>query len=126
MTHPMQATALDQITELLAEHGFDGLASAVTVLLDEVMKIERSHALGAMPYQRAEGRTGHANGFKPRTIHTRLGALTVAVPQARGGESYPSAPGKGLRSERALKRALAEMDVQGVSTRRVAAITEKL
>lgn len=126
MTHQMQTTALDEITELLAEHGFDGLASAVTVLLDEVMKIERAHALGAGPYQRSEQRKGYANGFKPRTLHTRLGPLTVRVPQARGVEFYPSALEKGVRSERALKLAVAEMYVQGVSTRKVAAITEKL
>jgi transposase-like protein len=126
MTHQMQTTAPDEITELLAEHGFDGIAQAVTVLLNEVMKIERSHALGAAPYQRADGRTGHANGFKPRTLHTRLGALTVAVPQTRGVEFYPSALEKGVRSERALKLAVAEMYVQGVSTRKVAAITEAL
>src|SRR5437764_12387370 len=126
MAHQMQTTALDEITGLLAEHGFDGLAQAVTVLLDEVMKIERSHALGAAPYQRTEGRTGYANGFKPRTIHTRIGPLTVEVPQARGVEFYPSALEKGIRSERALKLAVAEMYVQGVSTRKVAAITEKL
>jgi putative transposase len=126
MTHPMQTTALDEITELLAEHGFDGLAQAVTTLLNEVMKIERSHALGAGPYQRTEHRNGHANGFKPKTLHTRLGALTVAVPQTRGVEFYPSSLEKGVRSERALKLAVAEMDVQGVSTREVAAITEQL
>ncbi len=117
---------MDRITELLAEHGFDGLAQAVTVLLNEVMKIERAHALGAAPYQRSEDRKGHANGFKPRTINTRIGALTVAVPQARDIEFYPSALEKGIRSERALKLAVAEMYVQGVSTRKVAAITEKL
>jgi putative transposase len=126
MTHQLQTTALDEIMELLAENGFDGLAQAVTVLLNEVMKLERTHALGAMPYQRAEQRTGHANGFKPKTLHTRLGALTVAVPQTRGVEFYPSALEKGVRSERALKLAVAEMYVQGVSTRKVAAITEQL
>jgi transposase-like protein len=126
MTHQEQPTALDEITELPAEHGFDGLASAVTVLLNEVMKIERSHALRAGPYQRSEQRTGHANGFKPRTIHTRIGPLTVEVPQTRGVEFYPSALEKGIRSERALKLAVAEMYVQGVSTRKVAAITEQL
>src|SRR3954462_5273835 len=126
MTHQMQTTALDEIMELLAEHGFDGMARAVTVLLNEVMKLERTAALGAMPYQRAEHRTGHANGFKPKTVHTRLGALTVAIPQARGVEFYPTALEKGVRSERALKLAVAEMYVQGVSTRKVAAITEKL
>jgi transposase-like protein len=126
MTHPMQTTALDHITELLAEQGFDGLAQAVTVLLNEVMKIERAHALGAAPYQRSDERRGHANGYKPRTLHTRLGALTVEVPQARGVEFYPAALEKGVRSERALKLAVAEMYVQGVSTRKVAAIAEKL
>jgi putative transposase len=126
MTHQEQTTALDQITELLAENGFDGLASAVTVLLNEVMKLERTHALGAGPYQRAEARTGYANGFKPKTLHTRIGALTVEVPQTRGVAFYPSALEKGVRSERALKLAVAEMYVQGVSTRKVAAITEKL
>ena len=126
MTHQTQTTALDEITELLAEHGFDGLASAVTVLLNEVMKLERSHVLGAAPYQRAEGRTGYANGYKPRTLHTRIGPLALQVPQTRGVEFYPSALEKGARSERALKLAVAEMYVQGVSTRKVAAITEQL
>jgi transposase-like protein len=126
MTHRMQTTALDQITELLAENGFDGLAQAVTVLLNEVMKIERAAALGAGPYERSEGRTGYANGYKPKTIHTRIGPLAVEVPQARGVEFYPSALEKGIRSERALKLAVAEMYVQGVSTRKVAAITEQL
>ena len=126
MTHQEQTTALDRITELLAEHGFDGLVPAVTVLLNEVMKIERSHVLGAGPYQRTEGRTGYANGYKPRTLHSRIGPLDVEVPQTRGVEFYPSALEKGVRSERALKLAVAEMYVQGVSTRKVAAITEQL
>ena len=112
--------------ELLARHGFDGLAQAVTVLLNEVMRLERSAALGAGPYQRTDDRKGHANGYKPRTIHTRIGPLTVDVPQARGVDFYPSALEKGIRSERALKLAVAEMYVQGVSTRKVAAITEQL
>jgi putative transposase len=126
MTHQMQPNALDPIVELLAEHGFDGLAQAVTVLLNEVMKIERAAVLKASPYQRTDDRQGYANGFKPRTLHTRLGALTVEVPQTRGVEFYPSALEKGVRSERALKLAVAEMYVQGVSTRKVAAITEQL
>ena len=126
MTHRMQTTALDEIRELLAEHGFDGLADTLRVLLNEVMKLERAAVLKAVPYQRAEGRTGYANGYKPKTVQTRVGALTLAVPQARGVEFYPSALEKGIRSERALKLAVAEMYVQGVSTRKVAAITEQL
>ena len=126
MTHQLQTTALDEIGELLAEQGFDGLADALRVLLNEVMKLERAAALGAGPYQRSDDRKGYANGFKPKTVQTRVGALTLAVPQARGVEFYPSALEKGLRSERALKLAVAEMYVQGVSTRKVAAITEQL
>jgi putative transposase len=126
MTHQTQTNALDPIVELLAEHGFDGLARAVTVPLNEVMKIERAAVLKASPYQRTDDRQGYANGFKPGTLHTRLGALTVEVPQTRGVEFYPSALEKGVRSERALKLAVAEMYVQGVSTRKVAAITEQL
>ncbi|QDV36238.1 IS256 family transposase [Tautonia plasticadhaerens] len=126
MTHHDQPTALGEILELLAEHGFDGMAQAIGVLLDEVMKRERTHALGAAPYQRSEHRNGYANGFKPKTLHTRMGPVTVRVPQTRGIDFYPSALEKGVRSERALKLAVAEMYVQGVSTRKVAAITEKL
>ena len=126
MIRQEQPTALDEITELLAEHGSDGLVSAVTVFLNEVMKIERAAALGADPYQRSEGRKGYADGCKPRTIHTRIGPLAVEAPQARGVEFHPSALEPGVRSERALKPAVAEMYVQGVSTRKAAAIAERL
>ena len=68
MTHPMQTTALDEIGELLAEQGFDGLADALRVLLNEVMKLERAAVLGAGPYQRCDDRKGYANGFKPNGI----------------------------------------------------------
>lgn len=126
MTHHTQNNALDQIGELLAEHGFDGMTQALTVLLNEVMKLERAQALGAAPYERSEQRRGHANGFKPKIVQTRMGALELQVPQARGIDFYPSSLEKGVRSERALKLAVAEMYVQGVSTRKVAAITEQL
>lgn len=126
MTHQSQTNALDQIGELLAEHGFDGMAQVLALLLNEVMKIERARALGAGPYERTEGRQGYANGFKPRTILTRMGPVTLAVPQARGVDFYPSSLEKGIRSERALKLAVAEMYVQGVSTRKVAAVAEQL
>ena len=88
------------------------------MLLNEVMKLERTHALGAAPYQRSEGRKGYANKYKRRTQHTRLGAIGVQVPQTRGVQFYPSALEKGVRSERALELAVAEMYVQGVSTRK--------
>ena len=126
MTHQQQLNAFDDLMELLAEHGFDGMAQAITILLNEAMKLERAEALGADPYERTEHRRGYANGFKSKTVRTRVGAITVNVPQTRGVEFYPNSLERGERSERALKLAVAEMYVQGVSTRKVAAITQEL
>jgi transposase-like protein len=106
--------------------GLGALPDLLTILLNAAMRAEREHHLRARPYEHAPARTGHANGFKPKTVQTRLGALTFAVPQVREGGFYPQALEKGLRSERALTLALAERYVQGVSTRKVAAIVEKL
>lgn len=112
--------------ELLKMHGFDGLAEAVTVLLNSAMVAERSEHLGAAPYERCAERTGYANGYKDKSIKTRLGTLALKVPQSRDGEFYPQSLERGLRSERALLLAIAEMYVQGVSTRRVKKIVEEL
>ena len=90
------------------------------------MRLERQKYLGVEPYQRSETLVDYANGYKPKTVATRVGKLTFDVPQVREGDFYPSALEKGTRSERALKVALAEMYIQGVSTRKVAAITEQL
>jgi len=90
------------------------------------MKGERSDFLQAEPYERTEKRKGHANGFKPKTIYTRCGELKISIPQVRGLEFYPRCVEKGLRSEKALKLAIGEMYVQGVSTRKVEKITEML
>jgi transposase-like protein len=126
MTHQNESNVLNQIVELLAEHGFDGLPEVLQLILNQAMLIERSQALGAKPYERSADRRGHANGFKPRTVLSRLGKLELKVPQTRGVEFYPSALERGERSERALKLAIAEMYVQGVSTRKVAAVLEEL
>lgn len=111
---------------LLAEQGFEGLAHALEILFNEAMKIERMQVLGAAPYERTSTRRGQANGFKEKTVQTRIGALELAVPQTRGVAFYPSALEKGQRSERALTLALAEMYLQGVSTRKVKPILEQL
>jgi transposase-like protein len=128
MTHPDQEhTLLNQIVNHISEQGTDGLADAMRLLLNHAMEIERSKALGAAPYERTAARAGHANGFKPKTLQTRLGEMTVAVPQVRGEIGfYPSALERGRRSERALTLAIAQMYVQGVSTRKVTAILEQL
>ena len=123
---PMPEGGLQEVLELLAECGFDGMAQAIEILLNEAMKLERSAVLDAQPYERTPRRRGHANGFKPKTVRTRVGELELAVPQTREVPFYPSALEWGQRSERALKLAVAEMYLQGVSTRKVTAVMEEL
>jgi putative transposase len=94
--------------------------------VNAAMQAERENYLGAELYQRSNERQGHANGYKPKTIQTRMGDITFAIPQVREGGFYPQALEKGQRSERALTLTLAEMYVQGVSTRKVKAIVEQL
>jgi len=128
MTHPDQNnTLLNQIVNHISEEGCDGLGEAMRLLLNHAMEVERSQALGARPYERTSERQGYANGFKPKTLQTRLGEMTVAIPQVRGDvQFYPSALERGCRSERALILAIAQMYVQGVSTRKVSVILEQL
>lgn len=127
MPHHPESDLLNTVLQLISEQGTDGLAEGIRLLVNEAMRVERSQVLQAQPYQRTQARTGHANGFKDKTLTTRLGPITFDIPQVRGAvDFYPSALQKGLRSEQALKLALAEMYVQGVSTRRVAAIVEEL
>ena len=131
MTHPPEDNAIRAAMESLIENGLDGLGEAIRILMNEAMKIERTDFLQAHPYERSEDRVGHANGFKDKTVRTRVGEVTLQVPQVRGLPAdlvgfYPRSLEKGLRSERALKLAIAEMYVQGVSTRKVAQITQEL
>lgn len=126
MTRQIESNPLDAMIQVLDEHGFDGLAHALEILFNEAMKIERSAVLGAQPYERSEQRRGYANGFKPKTLATRVGQLALEIPQTRGVEFYPQSLERGVRSERALKLAVAEMYVQGVSTRKVTEITSEL
>lgn len=118
-------TLLGGVLEVLQENGFDGLGEAVSLLINESMRLEREQYLQASPYERTSERVSYANGYKPKQVKTRVGELSLAVPQTRDG-FYPACLEKGLRSERALKVALAEMYIQGVSTRKVAEVTEKL
>ena len=115
-----------KLTNEMIANGMEAAPELMRVLLNNAMQIERSRYLQAEQYERTEDRKGHANGYKPKTLRTRIGEITFAVPQVREGGFYPSTLEKGMRSERALVAALAEMYVQGVSTRKVKAITEEL
>ena len=126
MTHKSDCTLPTEILEQIAEQGLDVLPELIRIILNTAMQAERQQYLGVQPYERSSTRRDHANGYKPKTMATRVGEITFDVPQVRKGDFYPSALERGIRSERALKLALAEMYVQGVSTRKVAAITERL
>ena len=104
--------------EQICEQGFDALPELIRIVLNAAMHIERQKHIGAGLYERTPERQGRANGFKPKTVATRMGKITMAIPQVRKSDFCPSSLDKGIRSERALKFALAEMYVQGVSTRK--------
>ena len=120
------------LVELAIEHGTEAMAAAFTTLMNHAMQIEREQVLKAESHQRTADRQGYANGFKPKTMNTRVGQLELRVPQTRGYRDengrpfYPKALDRGVRSERAMILVMAEMYVQGVSTRKVTAVVEEL
>lgn len=116
----------NDLLKLITQHGVNDLRPVIETLLNEAMKIERENAIQAGRYERTEDRLGSCNGYKSRDFNSRLGSLRVQIPQVRGLSFYPQCLEKGERSEKAFKLAVAEMYVQGVSTRKVAEITEQL
>jgi len=126
MTHQNDCTLPSELLEQVAEQGLDYLPELIRIVINTAMQAERQKYLGVSPYVRSNERQGHSNGYKPKKVNTRIAPITFDIPQVREGGFYPQALEKGLRSERALMLALAEMYVQGVSTRKVAAITERL
>jgi len=119
-------TLANECLEQLAGQGLEGLPDLVHILVIQAMHIEQENFLRAKPFERTQLRQRYANGYKPKTVKTRLWKVTFDIPQVREGDFYPSALEKGIRNERALLLTLAEMYVQGISTRSVAAITEQL
>jgi len=121
-----QNTLLETLFEALHSENDSPMKFLLETVLNAVMKIERNAALQAKPYERSAQRQGYANGFKDKKLNSRMGQLDLAIPQTRGVCFYPSSLERGLRSERALKAAIAEMYLKGVSTRKVEKITEQL
>lgn len=126
MTHEENYNVLESTLEHLIQHGVNELNQVLSTLLNEAMRLERSRHLNAAPYERNESRTDYANGYKDKTLKTQHGELNLKIPQTRSSNFYPQSLERGQRSERALKLALAEMYVQGVSTRKVTEITEQM
>jgi transposase-like protein len=104
----------------------DALREIVQDLLQEMLEGEMTDVLGASKSERIDGRVGYRSGHYNRTLITRVGKLELRVPQDRDGRFSTELFERYQRSEQALVASLAEMYVQGVSTRKVKAITEEL
>jgi putative transposase len=104
----------------------DGLREIVRAVLQEVLEAEMADALGAAKGERTGARLGYRSGYYGRTLITRVGKLELRVPQDRDGRFSTELFERYQRSEQALVASLAEMYVQGVSTRKVKAVTEEL
>ena len=129
MTEHTNDTLSNETINTLLENGlFEGIPLIAEMLANAAMILERAHHLKVGAYERGAARDGQANGFKPRGLQTSFGKLNLNVPQVRGSsEPFQSSLfGKGCRTERSLKVAIAEMYLQGVSTRRVTTVMEKL
>lgn len=122
----INSNVLEEIFNKISE-GYEGnLPEVMGIIFNEAMKIEREKYLNAPLYGRTEGRISHANGYKDKTLKLRLGEVPLQIPQTRDCQFYPKTVEKGVRSERAFRLGLAEMYIQGVSTRKVMKITEQL
>ena len=119
-----QGTIIAALMEQLIQTGPEGMAQAFTALFNLAMRLERERFLGAEPYERNAERRGYANGYKPKTLDTPAGTVTVQVPKTRDTDEpfFPQSLERGRRSCRAVMLAIAEMYVQGVSTRDAAKV----
>jgi len=125
MTGKQGTTSMIDVKALLEGDG-DCLRAMVRAVVEATLEAEMTVALGAEKGERSEGRLGYRSGTYGRTLVTRVGTLELRVPQDREGRFSTRLFERYQRSEKALVAALAEMYVQGVSTRKVKAITEEL
>ena len=125
MTRQQYTQLAGEMKEVLGQDR-DFLRPVVQGLVQELLESEMEQCLGAERYERTTGRLGYRSGHYSRNLVTRVGTLALRVPQDREGRFCTEIFDRYERSEKALVAALAEMYVQGVSTRKVKAITEQL
>ena len=120
-----QVTVNDQTRQRLFS-GDSQLAQLLESILNQVLEAQVSEHLRAERYERTEERQGYRNGYKPHQLTTRVGTLTLRVPQVREGGFSTELFARYQGSEQALVLTLMEMVVNGVSSRKVARVTEEL
>lgn len=121
-------TEIVEMMQTLMNEGMQGFPAVAARMYNLAMQFERELHLGAGRYERTGGRTGYANGYKPKTLKTAAGNLRLRIPQVHGSDRpfYPRSLERGTRSDRAIRMAVAEMYVKGVSTRKVQSVFEEL
>jgi transposase-like protein len=127
MTHlKKKDTGILGILQASSGNGDDPIKALLRHTIHELLEEELTAFLNAEPYTRTAERRGYRNGYKPRTLNTRVGRLDLMVPKDREGRFQTELFEKYQRNEKALVLAIIEMYVQGVSTRKVKKITEEL
>jgi len=127
MAHPgTEDIGLLEILQASSGNGGDPLKALLRHTIQQVLEEELTSFLNAEPYTRTEERRGYRNGYKPRTLKTRVGRLELMVPKDREGRFQTELFARYQRNEKALVLAIIEMYIQGVSTRKVKKITEEL
>ena len=117
----------EEILQLLSNDRDSAFKKLLQDSLNSILKAESTEQLKAEPYQRTEERTGSRNGFRDRPLTTRIGQITLKVPKHRNGEAFKTFVFDNYcRSEAALIITMAEMCVNGVSTRKVSQVMETL
>jgi putative transposase len=115
------------LTEIQESGAQDVMLEMLRLMVQAVLEEGMTRHVGAQCHERTPERKGHRNGYKPRTLKTRMGELALSIPQARGIEPYEPFPlAKWQRSERALLVACSEMYFMGVSTRKVGKVLEEM
>jgi putative transposase len=116
----------DLLSQLIDYQGENLISEILRLGIQGLMELERDEHIGVGSYERGDERQSYRNGYKFRTLYTRVGPLVLQVPQTRDGAFYPSILERYQRSEKALVLALAEAYLQGVSTRKMKVVTESL
>ncbi len=127
MAHPKKEdSSVLGILQAISANGDDPVKGLLRHTIQQVLEEELTAFLNAEPYDRTANRRGYRNGYKPRTLTTRVGQLELMVPKDREGRFQTELFEKYQRNEKALVLSIVEMYVQGVSTRKVKKITEEL
>lgn len=116
----------EEIQQLLSTNSGDAFKKLLQESLNSVLRAESAEQLQAAPYERSEGRTDSRNGFRDRELNTRIGRITLHVPRHRNQPFKTMIFENYSRSEAALISSMAEMVVNGVSTRKVSQVVETL